>query len=59
MASGRCAWLVNRTYDELRDFENAYAGENWAPMVTVVRHDPPVTICRAPARAHATERLTS
>jgi hypothetical protein len=59
MAGGRCAWLVNRTYDELRDFVDAYQGENWAPMVTVVAHDPPVTICRAPRRARPTIKLTS
>jgi hypothetical protein len=59
MAGGRCAWLVNRTYDELRDFVDAYQGENWAPMVTVVAHDPAVTVCRAPRRARATIKLTS
>jgi hypothetical protein len=55
IASARCAWFVNRTYDELRDLLDAYPGENWAPMVTVVHHDPPVTICRAPS-AHRSKR---
>jgi hypothetical protein len=59
MAQGRCAWLVNRTYDELHDFMDAYRGENWAPMFTVVRHDPPVTVCRAPRQARVTTKLTS
>jgi hypothetical protein len=59
LAPGRCASFVNRTYDELRDFLDAQPGENWAPMVAVVHHDPPVTVCRAPRRVRPDLTLTS
>ncbi len=50
LESGRCREFIAHTYDELLSLHDNYRGENWAPLVAVVRHDPPVTVCRAPPR---------
>lgn len=45
---GRCADFIASTYDELLSLHDNYRGENWAPLVTIVRRDPPMTVCRTP-----------
>jgi hypothetical protein len=46
---GRCATYVNRLYDELWSLFDAASGENWAPLETLVQHDPTVrAACRRP-----------
>lgn len=40
MEPGPCASLVTHTYAELMDLRDAYRGEDWSPMVAVVRSDP-------------------
>ncbi len=47
--AGRCARFVAHVYDELSDLRQAYAGEDWRPMVAVVAHDPSApSECRPP-----------
>jgi hypothetical protein len=48
MRPGKCARFVAHIYDELTDLNQAYAGEDWHPMVVVVAHDRTVASqCRA------------
>jgi hypothetical protein len=53
---GPCASLVAHTYAELMDLHDAYRGENWNPMVAVVRSDPSLA-SRCRPRAAETSRL--
>jgi hypothetical protein len=48
---GRCVDLIARTYAELLSLHDNYRGENWTPLVAVVRRDPPVSVCRPPPKA--------
>jgi hypothetical protein len=49
MLPGRCAQFVAHLYDELADLNQAYAGENWQPLVKDVAHDPSAqSQCLAP-----------
>jgi hypothetical protein len=53
MLPGKCASFVAHIYDELADLSEAYAGENWQPLVEVVAHDPTArSQCSAPRAAH-------
>jgi hypothetical protein len=53
VAPGPCADYVTELYGTLRDMMDAYAGENWRPLVQLVRHQPRLaSVCAAP-----TERL--
>jgi hypothetical protein len=53
VAPGSCADYVTELYGTLRDMMDAYAGENWRPLLQIVRRQPPVaSACLAP-----TERL--
>jgi hypothetical protein len=53
MLPGRCARFVAHLYDELADLSQAYAGENWQPLLQVVAHDPSArSQCSAPRTAH-------
>jgi hypothetical protein len=44
---GPCFDFVSRTYNELLSLHDNYRGEDWGPLVAMVRRDPPVTVCRA------------
>lgn len=51
VTAGRCATYVGRLYSELFSLSDGYAGEDWRPLVRLVRHDPSVrSACRGPAR---------
>jgi hypothetical protein len=51
LAPGRCAEYVGRLYAELMSLADGYAGEDWRPLVRLVRHDPPVwQACAPPPR---------
>jgi hypothetical protein len=53
MLPDKCARFVAHLYDELADLSQAYPGENWHPMFTVVAHDPSTSSqCSAPPAAH-------
>jgi hypothetical protein len=39
MMPGPCATLAARTYDELLDLHDAYAGENFRPLARLVSRD--------------------
>lgn len=50
LGPGHCATYINRLYDELWSLFDAAPGENWAPLKTLVRHDPTVrAACRRPS----------
>lgn len=50
IAAGPCASYVTRLYGNLRDLQDAYPGEDWRPLVAVVRRDPPLRlVCRPPS----------
>jgi hypothetical protein len=54
VAPGPCADYVAELYGTLRDVMDAYAGENWRPLVRVVRRQPSLArVCLAP-RDHLT-----
>ena len=57
--AGRCASFVAHVYDELTDLRQAYAGEDWRPMIAVVAHDPSVASQCRPAPLLAASRLES
>ncbi len=40
---GRCLDFIARTYSELLSLHDDHPGENWVPLVAIVRRDPPVT----------------
>jgi hypothetical protein len=42
IAAGRCATYVTQLYGNLRDLMDAYAGENWHPLIRLVRRQPPL-----------------
>jgi hypothetical protein len=49
MAPGPCADYVTELYGTLRDMMDAYAGENWRPLVALVRRQPSLaSVCLAP-----------
>lgn len=49
MVPGACADYVTELYGTLRDMMDAYAGENWRPLVRLVRRQPsPASVCLAP-----------
>jgi hypothetical protein len=49
VAPGPCADYVTELYGTLRDVMDAYAGENWRPLVRVVRRQPTLaSVCLAP-----------
>jgi hypothetical protein len=59
MLPKRCARFVAHIYDELADLSQAYPGENWHPMFTVVAHDPSASSqCSAPRTAHTGPKPT-
>lgn len=54
IAPGTCAAYVTELYGNLRDLMEAYPGEDWRPLVRLVRRQPALaTVCRPPARAPA------
>ncbi|MBV9425899.1 MAG: hypothetical protein JOZ98_23530 [Solirubrobacterales bacterium] len=58
IAAGRCAAYVTELYGNLRDLMDAYPGEDWLPLIRVVRREPPLAeACRQPAGGAA--RTTS
>jgi hypothetical protein len=49
MTAGPCADYVTELYGTLRDMMDAYAGEDWRPLVRLVRRQPsPASVCLAP-----------
>ncbi len=49
LAPGPCATYVTELYGTLRDLMDAYAGENWRPLVRLVRRQPSLaSVCIAP-----------
>jgi hypothetical protein len=50
MAAGRCAEYVTELYGNLRDLMDAYPGEDWSPLVRLVRREP--SFARACHRPH-------
>ncbi len=53
MLPGPCATFAVHIYAELLDLHSAYRGEDWRPMVAIVRHDPDVAqVCKPPRRPH-------
>ena len=49
VAPGPCATYVTELYGTLRDLMDAYAGENWRPLVLFVSSQPPLArVCMAP-----------
>ena len=51
LAPGPCATAVIYLHNNLLDLENAYPGENWAPLRRVVSTEPSIRAC---APSHAT-----
>jgi hypothetical protein len=45
LARGRCATAVIDLYNNLLDLENAYPGENWAPLRRAVAKEPLINAC--------------
>ena len=45
LAPGVCTTAVTYLYDNLLDLENAYPGENWAPLRRAVAHEPSIHAC--------------
>ena len=45
LAPGRCATAVVYLYNNLLDLENAYPGENWAPLRRLVAKEPSIRAC--------------
>jgi hypothetical protein len=49
VAAGPCASYVTELYGTLRDLMDAYAGENWRPLVRIARGQPALaSVCLAP-----------
>jgi len=49
VAPGPCAEYVTELYGTLRDLMDAYAGENWRPLVRLVFRQPPLaSVCLGP-----------
>jgi hypothetical protein len=51
IARGRCATAVTDLYDNLLDLENAYPGENWAPLRRAVAKEPSINACAPRGKA--------
>lgn len=52
MQPGRCADYVNALYDELLSLNDNYKGEDWRPLIVLMRHDPPLRVCRPDGALH-------
>ena len=49
IGAGTCAAYVTELYGNLRDLMDAYPGEDWRPLVRLVRHEPSfVRVCEQP-----------
>jgi hypothetical protein len=49
IGSGTCAAYVTELYGNLRDLMDAYPGEDWRPLVRLVRHErSPIRACKQP-----------
>jgi hypothetical protein len=49
LAAGPCADYVTELYGNLRDLMDAYKGEDWQPLVRLVRHQTSIgRACRQP-----------
>jgi hypothetical protein len=49
LGRGACAAYVTELYGNLRDLMDAYPGEDWRPLVHLVRHEPsPAHACKQP-----------
>jgi hypothetical protein len=54
IAPGTCAAYVTELYGSLRDLMEAYPGEDWRPLVRLVRRQPALaTVCRPPVTTPA------
>ena len=52
IAGGPCAAYVTELYGSLRDLMDAYRGEDWRPLVRLVRHQPSLArACKQPQSA--------
>ena len=54
LAPGPCATYVVELYGNLRDLIAAYPGEDWRPLVRLVRHEPSLADACARRRPHIT-----
>lgn len=53
IAPGPCATYVTQLYGNLRDLMDAYPGENWRPLIQLVRREPPpADPCHNPEGQH-------
>jgi hypothetical protein len=60
IAEGRCAAYVTELYGNLRDLMDAYPGEDWRPLIRLVRREPPLTeACRQPKGVGARAALAT
>ena len=49
VAAGTCAAYISELYGSLRDLMDAYPGEDWRPLVRLVRHEPSLArACKHP-----------
>jgi hypothetical protein len=50
ISAGSCATYVTQLFGNLRDLIDAYPGEDWRPLIRLVRHQPSLgQACRDPA----------
>jgi hypothetical protein len=53
MTAGSCATYVTELYGTLRDLIDAYPGEDWRPLLRVVRQQPSLaSVCTPPTNYH-------
>jgi hypothetical protein len=49
ISAGPCATFVTQLFGNLRDLMDAHPGENWRPLIRLVRHQPSIGMaCRQP-----------
>jgi hypothetical protein len=46
LAPGRCLTAATDLFNNLRDLENAFPGENWDPLRRAVAKEPSIRACR-------------
>jgi hypothetical protein len=52
VAAGSCATYVTELYGNLRDLMDAYAGEDWRPLIRLVRREPALSVACRGASEH-------
>jgi pimeloyl-ACP methyl ester carboxylesterase len=62
VAAGPCATYITDLYGNLRDLLDAYPGEDWRPLLRLVRHQPSLaSACHSPQpiRARRAEQMNA